>query len=105
MRTTISTSFLVDVSNQGQVGSIGAETAMTDMRVYLCYGDNEFYDESTRTGVNGAFSFRNLQIGKYCVYVLSKDSATQEYTIPVRQEIEITADGSVVEVGNLFIEH
>jgi hypothetical protein len=101
----VSTSFLVDVSNQGQVGSIGAETAMTDMRVYLCYGENEFYDESTRTGVNGAFSFRNLQIGKYSVYVLSKDSSTQEYTIPVRQEIEITADGSVVEVGNLFIEH
>ena len=101
----VSTPFLVDVSNQGEVGSIGEETVMTDMRVYLCYGENEFYDESTKTGANGAFSFRNLQIGKYSVYVLSKDSATQEYTIPVRQEIEITADGSVVEVGNLFIQH
>jgi len=101
----VTTSFLVDVSNQGEVGYIGEETAMTDMRVYLCYGENEFYDESTKTGANGAFSFRNLQIGKYSVYVLSKDSITQEYTVPVRQEIEITADGSVVEVGNLFIQH
>jgi len=101
----VSTSFLVDVSNQGQLGSVGAETAMTDMRVYLCYGENELYDESTKTGENGAFAFRNLQIGKYSVYVLSKDSSTQEYTIPVRKEIEITSDGSVVEVGNLFINH
>ena len=101
----VTTSFFVDVSNQGQLGSIGTETPMTDMRVYLCYGENEFYDESTKTGANGAFSFRNLQIGKYSVYVLSKDIATQEYTIPVRQEIEITADGSVAEVGNLFIQH
>jgi uncharacterized surface anchored protein len=78
---------------------------MTDMRVYLCYGENELYDESTKTGANGAFSFRNLQIGTYSVYVLSKDSTTQEYTIPVRKEIEITAEGSIVEVGNLFIQH
>jgi hypothetical protein len=101
----VSTSFLIDVSNQGQLGTIGEETAMTDMRVYLCYGENELYDESTKTGANGAFSFRNLQIGTYSVYVLSKDSITQEYTVPVRKEIEITADGSVVEVGNLFIQH
>ena len=101
----VTTSFLVDVSNQGEVGYIGAETPMTDTRVYLCYGENELFDVSTKTGANGAFAFRNLQIGKYSVYVLSKDSATQEYTIPVRQEIEITADGSVVEVGNFFIEH
>jgi hypothetical protein len=101
----VTTSFLVDVSNQGQVGYIGAETPMTDMRVYLCYGENDLYDESTRTGENGAFSFRDLQIGKYTVYVLSKDSLTNEYIIPVKQEIEITADGSVVETDNFLIHH
>jgi hypothetical protein len=101
----VTTSFLVDVANQGQVGYIGTETPMTDLRVYLCYGENDLYDESTKTGENGAFSFRNLQIGKYTVYVLSKDSLTQEYTIPVKQEIEITADGSVVETDNFLIHH
>jgi hypothetical protein len=101
----VTTSFLVDVANQGEVGYIGTETPMTDMRVYLCYGENDLYDESTRTGENGAFSFRDLQIGKYTVYVLSKDSLTDEYIIPVKQEIEITADGSVVETENFLIQH
>jgi hypothetical protein len=101
----VTTSFLVDVANQGEVGYIGTETPMTDMRVYLCYGENDLYDESTRTGENGAFSFRDLQIGKYTVYVLSKDSLTNEYTIPVKQEIEITTDGSVVETENFLIQH
>jgi hypothetical protein len=101
----VTTSFLVDVSNQGEVGYIGPETPMTDMRVYLCYGENELFDVSTKTGANGAFAFRNLQIGKYSVYVLSKDSLTNEYTIPVMQEIEITADGSVVEADNFLIQH
>lgn len=101
----VTTSFLVDVSNQGEVGYLGAETSMTDMRVYLCYGENELFDESTKTGANGAFAFRDLQIGKYTVYVLSKDSLTNEYTIPVKQEIEITADGSVVETDNFLIHH
>jgi len=101
----VTTSFLVDVSNQGEVGIIGSETSMTDMRVYLCYGENELFDESTKTGANGAFAFRDLQIGKYTVYVLSKDSLTNEYTIPVKQEIEITVDGSVVETDNFLIHH
>lgn len=101
----VTTSFLIDVANQGQAGTIGTETPMTDLRVYLCYGENDLYDESTKTGENGAFSFRNLQIGKYTVYVLSKDSLTQEYTIPVKQSIEITADGSVIETDNFLIHH
>lgn len=101
----VTTSFLIDVANQGEIGIVGTETPMTDVRVYLCYGENELYDESTRTGENGAFSFRDLQIGKYTVYVLSKDSLTDEYTIPVKQEIEITADGSIVETDNFLIQH
>lgn len=101
----VTTSFLVDVSNQGEVEIIGSETSMTDIRAYLCYGENELFDESTKTGANGAFAFRDLQIGKYTVYVLSKDSLTNEYTIPVKQEIEITADGSVIETDNFLIHH
>jgi hypothetical protein len=101
----VTTSFLMDVSNQGELGQIGTETAMTDVRVYLTYGENTIYDESEKTGVNGAFAFRNLQVGKYTLYVLSKDSISQEYTIPVEKEIEITSDESVVDAGNFLIQH
>ena len=101
----VTTSFKVDVSNQGKLGFIGEETPMTDLRVYLCYGENDLYDESAKTGANGAFAFRNLQVGKYTVYVLSKDSLSHEYTIPVKQSIEITSEGSVVATDNFLINH
>jgi hypothetical protein len=101
----VTTSFLVDVANQGKTPIIGEETAMTDVRVYLTYGDHSVFDESEKTGADGAFAFRNLQIGKYTVYVLSKDSATQEYTIPIEKKIEISEDESIMDIGNLLISH
>ncbi len=101
----VTTSFLLDISNQGEVPTTGPETAMTDVRVYIQYGENTIFDDSEKTGYNGEFSFRNLQIGKYTVYVLSKDSITQEYTIPIEKEIEITQDESVTDIGNFLIQH
>jgi len=101
----VTTSFLLDISNQGEVHFIGPETAMTDVRVYIQYGENTIFDDSEKTGANGIFSFRNLQKGKYTVYVLSKDSITQEYTIPVEKEIEITQDESVTDIGNFLVQH
>jgi hypothetical protein len=101
----VTTSFLIDVANQGQSATVGEETAMTDVRVYLTYGDHEVFDESEKTGADGAFAFRNLQIGTYTLYVLSKDSLTQEYTIPIEKTIEIAKDESVVDVGNFLIAH
>jgi hypothetical protein len=101
----VTTSFLIDVANQGKATLIGEETAMTDVRVYLTYGDHSLFDESEKTGADGAFAFRNLQKGKYTVYALSKDSLTQEYTLPVEKTIEITSDESIVNIGNLLISH
>jgi len=101
----VTTSFIIDVANQGEMSTMGAETAMTDVRVYLTYGDNEIFDDSEKTGAQGSFAFRNLQMGKYKVYVLSKDSVTQEYTIPVEKEIEITSDESIMDAGKFLIQH
>jgi hypothetical protein len=101
----VTTSFLLDVGQQGESDEIGAQTAITDERVYLIYGDGKNYNESTRTGADGMYSFDQLQKGEYQVYVLSKDLTTGEMTTTKLEKVTISEDKQLVEVPNLEIIH
>ena len=101
----VTTSFLLDVGQQGQSDEIGAQTAITDERVYLIYGDGKNYNESTRTGADGMYSFDQLQNGEYQVYVLSKDLTTGEMTKTILEKVTISAKNQVVDVPTLEIVH
>jgi hypothetical protein len=39
-----------------------------EARVYICYGDHDFYDDDVRTGPDGLFVFSWLREGDYRVY-------------------------------------
>ncbi len=99
----VTTSFLIDVSQQGQADDMDAPSVLPDEKVYLVYGDGEYYNESTRTGGTGDFQFENLQIGKYKVYVLSMDSVTGNMTQKIEQSVEITKDESIQELSTFNI--
>ncbi len=101
----VTTSFLLDVGQQGESDEIGAQTAITDERVYLIYGDGKNYNESTRTGADGMYSFEQLQKGEYQVYVLSKDLTTGEMTKTILEKVTISDAKQLVEVPNLEIIH
>lgn len=101
----VTTSFLLDVGQQGVADENGASTAITDERVYLIYGDGDQYHESTRTGANGKYSFGQLQMGNYQVYVLSKDLTTGEMTNTILEKITISEKEQVVIAPTLEIVH
>lgn len=101
----ISTSFILDVGQQGQEDEIGSSTAITDERVYLIYGDGTQYHESTRTGANGEYSFDQLQTGNYQVYVLSKDLFSGEMTNTILEKVTISEKEQIVTVPQLEITH
>jgi hypothetical protein len=76
--------------------------------VYIIYGDNESFNDRTKTNYDGTFDFDYLRPGKYTVYVYSKDSAQSIYTIPtgkypVKIEIEIGKKDKEVELDDLVI--
>ena len=96
---------MLDVGQQGQLDEIGAQTAITDERVYLIYGEGKHYHESTRTGADGLYSFDQLQNGQYQVYVLSKDLTTGEMTTTKLEKVTISDTKQLVEVPNLEIIH
>ena len=104
----VNTPFILDVATQGKSAtgstSLSAETPMADERIYIIYGEEDFYSESVRTDENGRFQFKGLTRGFYSVFALSVDtlSTTGEMT---RSEIELvlTTKKQVLDVGQLTI--
>lgn len=104
----VNTPFIVDVATQGKSttgsSSMSAEVAIADERIYIIYGEEDFYSETVRTDENGRFQFKGLSRGDYRVYALSIDtlSASEEM---VRSELDatITEKKQVVEAGQLNI--
>lgn len=101
----VTTSFVIDIAQQGESDIIGENLPMANERVYLIYGDGSFYNESARTGAFGDFQFDNLQVGEYQVYVMSKDPLTGEMTKQILEKVSITSEESIVETSTFFIEH
>jgi len=45
---------------------------LADQRVYIIYGDGQYYDDDTRTGPDGKYRFPWLRRGNYRVYTISE---------------------------------
>lgn len=97
------TSFAVDVVNNGKPGTSTNEIAMANERVYIIYGDNAFPSQDLRTDETGAFSFEGLQVGNYTIYVLSKISANSDVYERVEQKVSITEKESISNVATFDI--
>ena len=74
-------------------------------RVYIVYGDHDFYDDDIRTSYDGTFAFEELRPGTYTIFAYTDDST---FTVPggqyaVLQTVEITDDGQTVEVPNFVL--
>lgn len=104
----VNTPFLVDIATQGKSATGGSslsnEISIADERIYLIYGQEDFYSESVRTDEEGNFQFTGLTRGDYRVYALSVDTLSA-FGEMVRSELSasITEKKQVVDAGQLNI--
>ena len=73
--------------------------------VYIIYGDNEIYDDKFETHYDGSFQFEYLNIGKYTIFLYSKDStgnAPSGMNV-IKREIEITERNQIIELEDIVI--
>lgn len=106
----LSSALLVDVSNQGKGGVAGSsgyvDGPIADERVYLIYGDDDFYSESVRTDAEGRYQFTGLNRGDYKVYVFSEDTASAPGLLKeVSTNVSIADKKEVVQATSLFVIH
>lgn len=101
------TPFSIDVLNQGKGATIGSGTGVEgpiiDERVYLIYGDEDFYSESVRTDNDGNYQFKGLNKGNYRIYAFSKDTLNNNFDVKVEVSAEITKNKTVVDAGEIYL--
>ena len=78
--------------------------------VYIIYGnDHSTYDDDFKTSYDGSYEFKYLQKGKYRIFAYTKDSTGASTgspvlgKIPVFTDVEITSNGSTVNVPDIII--
>ena len=101
------TPFSIDVSNQGKNASSGSsstiEGPIADERVYLIYGDEDFYSESVRTDVDGNYQFKGLTKGNYRIYAFSIDTLSNGLLVQKEVTVEIANKKEVVSAPSIQI--
>lgn len=83
----------------------GEPYAYPEARVYIVYGDHDFYDDDVRTGPDGLFVFSWLREGDYRVYTYSECNALlascPSGQVAVQASASATGKDDVVNVGTL----
>lgn len=74
-------------------------------RVYITYGDHDFYDNDIRTSYDGTYVFDNLRKGSYTIFAYSDDSTfvAPGGIYPVIKTVEITEEYQTVEVPTIIL--
>ena len=92
-------------NNSGQYEN---EYYLTDTRVYIIFGNDDFYSDEVRTDYEGKFKFSYLYAGDYTIYTYTEcspidpcDSGTKEVLITVR----VLENGDVVVTDDLVVEN
>lgn len=88
-------------------GDLKEEYFVPDERVFIIYGDNDIYNDDTRTHFDGSFQFQYLYKGQYTVFAYSKCDSDLD-TCPSGQEpimktFEITEKGQVYDLDTLIV--
>ena len=73
-----------------------------EARVYIIYGDGQFYDDDTRTGPNGEYRFTWLREGNYRIYAISECDA-QNCREGVYRTVEIAGKKEIVTAPTITI--
>lgn len=78
-----------------------------DEKVYIIYGENETFDDDTRTTHNGKFQFNYLYKGDYTIYAYSEcilhlDSCPAEIKAEIKK-ITINSNKETINIPSIII--
>jgi len=84
-------------------GELIASYPKPEARVYIVYGDNDIYDDDTRTDYEGRYRFNYLHKGNYVLYAYSDCDTCAAGTKAVFQEVDVETANDLVEVPRIVV--
>ena len=92
--------YAMDYNGSGQ---LQGQFYAPEERVYLIFGDNDFYGMDTRTSYDGSYEFPYLLKGNYTVFAYSNCDTCASKTMAVKITTDVTENHSTVELSDLVI--
>lgn len=89
-------------------GQYETEYYIAEQRVYIVFGDDDFYSDEIRTDYEGKFKFSYLYAGDYTVYTYSECSPLDPCDSDLKAvslTIKILDNGDVVVTDDLIVEN
>lgn len=71
--------------------------------IYIMYGDDELYNNRSRTNFDGKYIFKYLQKGNYTIYAYSRNPKDPNKNIAVKVKVEIKNKGNKALAGDIYI--
>ncbi|MFZ1687668.1 MAG: hypothetical protein WAU70_09615 [Flavobacteriales bacterium] len=75
-----------------------------DHRVYIVYGDNDFYDDNVDTDPNGLFVYSWLRKGTYRIFTYSECPTCPGEVEVFSKTVEVGDNKEVVNMGTFEVE-
>lgn len=83
---------------------VGLPYPYQETRVYIVYGDHDFYDDDVRTGPDGQYAFRWLRKGDYTVYTFGECNCPGK-TVVIKRQVKIDGKKDVVTVPVIIADN
>jgi hypothetical protein len=91
--------------NVNGVGNpVGDAYPYQDNRVFIIYGDHDFYDDDVRTGPDGNYEFRWLRKGDYTIYTFGECNCPGN-SVEVVQKVTVGDRKEVVTVPTITVDN
>lgn len=83
---------------------VGNPYPYQDTRVFIVYGDHDFYDDDVRTGPDGLFVFRWLRKGDYTVYTFGECNCPGK-SVSITRSVQVSGNKDVVTAPTIIADN
>ncbi|MBK9730269.1 MAG: hypothetical protein IPO83_03105 [Chitinophagaceae bacterium] len=91
------------IQDYNGAGQLQAEYYAPEERVYLIFGDDDFYGLDTRTSYDGTYEFKYLKKGSYTVFAYSDCDTCASSVTPASMQVEISENHATVELEDIIL--
>lgn len=91
------------IENYNGAGVLQSSYYAAEERVYLIFGDADFYGMDTRTNYDGTYEFPYLKKGSYMVFAYSDCDSCASGVAPAFKLVEITDNHATITVADIIL--
>ena len=93
----------IKIEDYNGAGVLQATYYAAEERVYLIFGEADFYGMDTRTSFDGTYEFNYLKKGSYTIFAYQDCDSCASGTEAVQRQVEITENNATTDITDIIL--